>query len=101
MGGRKLNAPVQSLVPDGDGHGYWLVASDGGIFAFDAPFYGSMGGKNLNKPISAMVGGTAGYLMVAEDGGIFAFGNTPFFGSLGAHPPTDPIVAVALKPANT
>ena len=28
-----------------DGRGYWLVASDGGIFAFgDAPFHGSMGG---------------------------------------------------------
>ena len=29
-----------------DGKGYWLVASDGGIFAFgDAPFYGSTGGS--------------------------------------------------------
>jgi hypothetical protein len=24
-----------------DGHGYWLVAADGGVFAFDAPFYGA------------------------------------------------------------
>jgi hypothetical protein len=24
-----------------DGQGYWFVASDGGIFSFDAPFYGS------------------------------------------------------------
>ena len=32
--------------------GYWLVASDGGIFAFgDAGFYGSTGGQTLNKPI--------------------------------------------------
>ena len=45
MGGKTLNAPVQSLVPDADGTGYWLVASDGGIFAFDAPFKGSMGGE--------------------------------------------------------
>jgi hypothetical protein len=28
-----------------DGGGYWLVASDGGIFAFgDAPYYGSLNG---------------------------------------------------------
>src|ERR687886_340617 len=27
-----VNAPVQSLVPDGDGDGYWLVAADGGVF---------------------------------------------------------------------
>ena len=35
-----------------DGQGYWLVASDGGVFTFgDAKFYGSEGGKPLNKPI--------------------------------------------------
>jgi hypothetical protein len=100
-GNLRLNQPVMSMVADPDGAGYWLVASDGGIFAFDAPFYGSMGGTRLNKPISAMVGGPAGYLMVGQDGGIFAFGATPFYGSLGARPPANPILAVALKPANT
>ena len=35
--------------------GYWLVASDGGIFAFgDAAFYGSTGSLKLNKPIVGM-----------------------------------------------
>jgi len=35
-----------------DGGGYWLAASDGGIFAFgDAVFRGSMGGTTLNEPI--------------------------------------------------
>ena len=34
--------------------GYWLVASDGGVFSFgDAPFYGSMGATPLNQPIVA------------------------------------------------
>jgi hypothetical protein len=28
-----------AAVPDGSG--YWTVAQDGGIFAFDAPFLGS------------------------------------------------------------
>jgi hypothetical protein len=98
MGATKLNAPVQSLVPDPDGRGYWLVASDGGIFAFDAPFYGSMGDVTLNKPITGMVGFGAGYLMVAEDGGVFTFGDTPFLGSLGDHPPAQPIVSLASLP---
>jgi hypothetical protein len=37
--------------------GYWMVASDGGIFSFgDAQFFGSMGGTHLNKPVVAMAG---------------------------------------------
>jgi hypothetical protein len=37
------------------GKGYWLVASDGGIFDFgDANFYGSTGAISLNKPIVGM-----------------------------------------------
>jgi hypothetical protein len=86
---------VESLVPDGDGGGYWLVASDGGIFAFDAPFRGSMGGTRLNRPVTGMVRYGDGYLMVGEDGGIFNFSSGPFAGSLGAAPPTRPIVSVA------
>ncbi len=95
-GNLKLNKPVMSMAPDPDGAGYWLVASGGGIFAFDAPFYGSMGATPLNKPISGIVPGGGGYMMVGEDGGIFAFGNVRFHGSLGANPPSSPVVAVAL-----
>ena len=70
-----------------DGQGYWLLASDGGIFAFgDAQFRGSMGGSPLNRPIVGMAatpdGG--GYWLVASDGGIFAFGDAPFEGSTGS-----------------
>ncbi len=33
------------------GKGYWLVATDGGIFTFgDADFLGSMGGVTVNLP---------------------------------------------------
>ena len=41
------------LAATADGKGYWLVASDGGIFAYgDARFYGSAGGIHLNGPSS-------------------------------------------------
>jgi hypothetical protein len=68
-----------------DGGGYWLVASDGGIFTFgDAAFFGSTGALRLNQPIVGMAatpdGG--GYWLVASDGGIFTFGDAAFFGSL-------------------
>ena len=96
MGATKLNQPVESLVPTRDGGGYWLVASDGGIFAFgDAPFRGSMGATKLNKPVVGMVRYGDGYLMVGADGGIFDFSDTPFAGSLGANPPAHPIVFAA------
>ena len=38
-----------------DGRGYWIVASDGGIFSYgDANFNGSMGGIVLNQPVVGM-----------------------------------------------
>jgi hypothetical protein len=40
-----------------DGKGYWLVASDGGIFSFGtAGFQGSAGGTVLDAPIVGMGG---------------------------------------------
>jgi hypothetical protein len=44
------------MESSGNGAGYRFVASDGGIFSYNAPFYGSMGGKPLNKPVVAMSG---------------------------------------------
>ena len=71
------------------------MASDGGVFAFDAPFQGSMGAVRLNRSITGMVPYGNGYLMVAEDGGVFSFSDRAFVGSLGGDPPARPIVAVA------
>jgi len=35
-----------------DDRGYWIAASDGGIFTYgDANFHGSEGGVVLNKPV--------------------------------------------------
>jgi hypothetical protein len=37
-----LNKPIVGMAATPDGMGYWLVASDGGIFAYgDAGFFGS------------------------------------------------------------
>ena len=73
-----------------DGRGYWLVASDGGIFAFgDADFYGSTGDIHLNQPVVGMAAtpNGRGYWFVASDGGIFAFGDAKFYGSMGGTAP--------------
>ncbi len=47
---------VQPVVGiSASGLGYYLVAGDGGIFAFgDAPFKGSIGGHPLNAPVVGM-----------------------------------------------
>jgi hypothetical protein len=81
--------------------GYWLVASDGGIFSFGgAPFYGSTGGIRLNQPIVGMAStpGGGGYWLVASDGGVFSFGNARFFGSTGGIHLNQPIVGMASTP---
>jgi hypothetical protein len=79
--------------------GYWMAASDGGIFAYDAPFHGSMGGKPLNQPIVGIAADprTGGYWEVAADGGLFAF-NAPFLGSMGGKPLNAPIVGMVATP---
>src|SRR5206468_864528 len=91
---------VRDARPDA-GRGYWLVASDGGVFAYgQAGFFGPAGSTRLNRPIVAMTptptGG--GYWLVASDGGIFSFGDARFLGSAGGIRLNQPIVAAAATP---
>jgi hypothetical protein len=84
-----------------DGLGYWLTASDGGVFAFgDAVFAGSAGSIPLTKPIVGMAATPdgLGYWLVASDGGVFSYGSARFFGSTGAIRLNRPIVGVASTP---
>ncbi|MDA8263432.1 MAG: hypothetical protein M0Z47_11455 [Actinomycetota bacterium] len=100
MSGIALNQPVVGMASTPDGGGYWLVASDGGIFSFgDAHFYGSMGGTKLNQPVVGMAAdpATGGYWMVAADGGVFSF-NAPFYGSMGGTKLNKPVVGMASTP---
>ena len=84
-----------------DGRGYWLVASDGGIFSFgDAGFYGSTGAITLNRPVVGMAATPdgRGYWLVASDGGIFSFGDARFYGSTGSIALNQPVVGMAATP---
>jgi hypothetical protein len=95
-----LNAPIKGMDITPDGAGYWMTASDGGIFAYgDAGFYGSHGGSHLNQPIVGMTSTPSGlgYWLVASDGGIFTYGDAPFDGSLGSDGITNAI-GVATSP---
>ena len=96
MGGKHLNAPVVGIAADTATGGYWEVATDGGIFNFNAPFKGSRGDQPLNAPVVGIAAGAggAGYWLVAKDGGIFSYG-VPFVGSRGGQPLNAPVVGIA------
>jgi hypothetical protein len=89
------------MAATADGGGYWLVASDGGIFSFgDAVFHGSMGGQVLDEPVVGMAATAdgGGYWLVASDGGIFSFGDAVFEGSGTGGSLESPAVGLATRP---
>jgi hypothetical protein len=69
-----------------DGHGYWFVANDGGVFSYgDARFHGNSVGSHLRGAIAAIAPTPDGdgYWLDGTDGGVFAFGSAHFYGSEG------------------
>lgn len=94
--------PVVGMQITPDGGGYWMGASDGGVFAYgDAGFFGSAGDLTLNAPIVGMAatpdGG--GYWLVASDGGVFSYGDAAYQGSMGATHLNRPVVGIAPSPS--
>ena len=77
----RLAQPIVGMAATPDGQGYWLVASDGGIFSYgDAKFYGSTGAIHLNQPIVGMAAtpdgqGTGWWPVTA----VFSASATPLF----------------------
>jgi len=82
-----LNAPVVGIVPSNDDHGYFMVASDGGVFAFgDAHFAGSCPGIGgcSGAAVAVMPDQSGnGYWLVTATGHVYAFGDAPYFGAPG------------------
>jgi hypothetical protein len=72
-----LNAAVVGIERSGDG--YVMVASDGGVFNYGAPFHGSAGGIQLNAPVVDLAATDSGYWLAAADGGVFAY-DVPMLG---------------------
>jgi cell wall-associated NlpC family hydrolase len=102
LSGVPLQKPIVGITQTNDNKGYWMVASDGGIFAYgNAKFFGSTGSIKLNKPIVGMASTPSGngYWLVASDGGIFAYGDAKFFGSTGSIKLNKPIVGMAPTPS--
>jgi hypothetical protein len=81
-----------------DGLGYWLVASDGGVFAFgDAHFYG---GEVAGKAAATIVGIAPGpygrgYWLAGPGGQVYDFGSARYEVPLSPGAPPAPIVAIS------
>jgi hypothetical protein len=98
----RAGVPVRSAAGTPTGRGTWVADVNGSVYAFgDAPFFGSMGGQRLNRPIVGMASTPSGrgYWLVATDGGIFSFGDASFHGSTGAMRLNQPIVGMASTPS--
>jgi hypothetical protein len=82
-----LNAPIVGMVPSIDDNGYFMVAADGGVFAFgDAHFAGSCPGIGgcAGSAVAVMPDASGdGYWLVTSTGNIYTFGDAPYFGAPG------------------
>ena len=102
MAGHPLNKPVVGIATTPTGDGYWLVAADGGVFAFgaaQAPPSNPLPGETLNAPVVGVARvGTSGLELTAGDGGVFALNNAPFYGSMANDKLAKPVSGIAMKP---
>ena len=78
----KLSQPVRSMTAAANGQGYWMVADDGGIFAFDVPFEGSLprvrdlyGYPYVPSVRMRSLPSNDGYYILGLNGTVYAFGN--------------------------
>ena len=83
-----LNAPIVGMVPSADGGGYFMVARDGGVFAFgDAQFEGSCPGIGgcSGAAVAVVPDATGrGYWLVTQTGNVYTFGDAPYYGAPGS-----------------
>ena len=95
-----LNDPIVGMVPSTTGHGYFMVASDGGVFAFgDAHFAGSCPsiGGCVGAAVAVVPDATGnGYWIVTKAGNVYAFGNAGYFGAPG--PQGSPMTSAVATP---
>ena len=82
-----LDAPIVGMVPSNDDGGYFMVASDGGVFAFgDAYFAGSCPGIGgcSGAAVAVMPDASGnGYWLVTKTGNIYTFGDAANYGAPG------------------
>ncbi len=87
------------MVPAAGGAGYFLVASDGGVFAFNATFAGScysIGGCAGSAVAVIPDASGLGYWLVTSTGNVYAFGDASYLGAPGLQ--STPITSAVATP---
>jgi hypothetical protein len=96
-----LNAPVVGMVRSHDQGGYFMVASDGGVFAFgDAHFAGSCPGIGgcAGAAVAVMPDASGnGYWLITQSGNVYTFGDAPYLGGPGLQ--SSPITSAVPTPS--
>ena len=95
-----LAKPIVGIAVTPDGKGYWLVASDGGIFNYRRSTTALLWRCTSPRRSSAspVTPDGKGYWLVASDGGIFDYRDTKYHGSPVALHLAKAIVGIATAP---
>jgi hypothetical protein len=91
---------IVAIAAHPDGRGYWLLGQDGGVFAFDVPFHGSVTGRRAYRgAVELRVTETGdGYYVAGEDGAVFAFGDADRRRERPGRPEDGGVVDFAFRP---
>ena len=101
LAGRPLAGRVAAVAADPATGGYWMAATDGGVFAFRATYAGGLSRVRLASPVVGMAATPSGrgYWLVSAAGGVFAFGDARYLGGLSRVRLASPVVAMAAAPS--
>ncbi len=96
----RLDAPIVGMVPSSDDGGYFMIAADGGVFAFgDAHFAGSCPGIGgcSGAAVAVMPDASGdGYWVVTATGHVYNFGDATNYGAPG--PRSVPVTSAVRTP---
>ncbi len=93
-----LNAPLAGIAATPDGHGYWLLGANGGVFTYgDAGFYGSATGAYSPAVGIAPTPDGQGYWIARNSGAVYNFGDASSGGNY-YYAGAAPVVGIAATP---
>jgi hypothetical protein len=93
-----LLQPIIGMAEDPATGGYWLVAANGGVFAFHASYFPNPGGLSGVVDSAPTVSGN-GYWLVTSAGAVHNYGAAGNFGLVAA--PKSPVAGIVSAAGST